>query len=99
VDGRAHRRGAGTAAGDRGGGKTLPGSACGGEDGRHLLAALDHGHGVVPGQVEAGAKTNEIPLFSTLQDRIGIQNAVSPPTRCMPSVSAPAPCTAAARTM
>jgi hypothetical protein len=42
-------------------GKTLRGSAYGGEDGRHLLAALDHAHGVVLGQVEAGARTNEIP--------------------------------------
>jgi hypothetical protein len=57
-------------------GKTLRGSARGGEDDRHLLAALDHGHGVVLGQVEVGAKTNEIPLFSTLLDRIGIQDAV-----------------------
>jgi hypothetical protein len=40
-------------------GKTLRGSAHSGEDGRHLLAALDHAHGVVLGQVEVGAKTNE----------------------------------------
>jgi hypothetical protein len=39
-------------------GKTLRGSAHGGEDGRHLLAALDHARGVVLGQVEVGAKTN-----------------------------------------
>jgi hypothetical protein len=57
-------------------GKTLRGSAHGGEDGRHLLAALDHAHGVVLGQVEVGAKTNEIPLFTTLLDRVGIQDAV-----------------------
>jgi len=30
-------------------GKTLRGSAAGGEDGRHLLAAPDHAHGVVLG--------------------------------------------------
>lgn len=29
----------------------------------HLLVALDHGSGVVLGQVEVGAKTNEIPLI------------------------------------
>jgi predicted transposase YbfD/YdcC len=57
-------------------GKTLRGSGHGGEDGRHLLSALDHAHGVVLGQVEAGAKTNEIPLFTTLLDRIEITGAV-----------------------
>jgi hypothetical protein len=44
-------------------GKTLRGSAHGGEDGRHLLAALDHAYGAVLGQVDVGAKTNEIPRF------------------------------------
>jgi predicted transposase YbfD/YdcC len=57
-------------------GKTLRGSAHGSEDGRHLLAALDHAHGVVLGQVEVGAKTNEIPLFSTLLDSVDIGGAV-----------------------
>jgi len=57
-------------------GKTLRGSAGGGEPGEHLLAALDHGHGVVLGQVEAGAKTNEIPMFPVLMDRINITGAV-----------------------
>ena len=57
-------------------GKTLHGSGHGGEDNRHLLAAFDHAHGVVLGQVEVGAKTNEIPLFSTLLDRIDITGAV-----------------------
>ena len=42
-------------------GKTLRGSGHGQENGRHLLAAFDHAHGVVLGQVEVGAKTNEIP--------------------------------------
>jgi len=41
-------------------GKTLRGSAHGGEGGRHLLAAFDHAHGVVLGQAEVGAKTNEV---------------------------------------
>jgi predicted transposase YbfD/YdcC len=57
-------------------GKTLRGSGHGGEDGRHLLAAFDHAHGVVLGQVEVGAKTNEIPLFAALLDRIEIKDAV-----------------------
>jgi DDE_Tnp_1-associated/Transposase DDE domain len=57
-------------------GKTLRGSAHGGEGGRHLLAALDHAHGVVLGQAEVGAKTNEIPMFPTLLDSIEITGAV-----------------------
>src|SRR5262249_44891681 len=57
-------------------GKTLRGSGDGQRPARHLLAALDHAHGVVLGQVEVGAKANEIPMFSTLLDRIGITGAV-----------------------
>jgi predicted transposase YbfD/YdcC len=57
-------------------GKTLRGSGRGGQDSRHLLAAFDHAHGVVLGQAEVGAKTNEIPLFTTLCDRIEINDAV-----------------------
>jgi predicted transposase YbfD/YdcC len=57
-------------------GKTLRGSAHDGDGGRHLLAALDHAHGVVLGQVEVGAKTNEIPMFSPLLDRLDIAGAV-----------------------
>ena len=57
-------------------GKTLRGSATGGEPGRHLLAALDHAHGVVLGQVDVEIKTNEIPLFTTLLDRIDLTDAV-----------------------
>jgi predicted transposase YbfD/YdcC len=57
-------------------GKTLRGSASGGEPGDHLLAALDHAHGAVLGQVEVGAKTNEIPMFPVLLDRIDITGAV-----------------------
>jgi predicted transposase YbfD/YdcC len=57
-------------------GKTLRGSARSGEPGDHLLAALDHVHGAVLGQVEVGAKTNEIPMFSVLLDRIDIGGAV-----------------------
>ena len=57
-------------------GKTLRGSASGGEPGDHLLAALDHAHGAVLGQVEVGAKTNEIPMFPVLLERIDITGAV-----------------------
>jgi predicted transposase YbfD/YdcC len=57
-------------------GKTLRGSGHGGQDSRHLLAALDHAHGVVLGQVEVDATTNEIPRFSALCDRIEITDAV-----------------------
>ena len=57
-------------------GKTLRGSASGGEPGDHLLAALDHAHGAVLGQVAVGAKTNEIPMFPVLCDRIEIGGAV-----------------------
>jgi len=38
-------------------GKTLRGSGMAGGPARHLLAALDHGHGVVLGQVDVEAKT------------------------------------------
>src|SRR6266508_560677 len=44
--------------------------------GRHLLAALDHTHGVVVGQVDVEAKTNEIPMFTTLLDRIELSGTV-----------------------
>ena len=57
-------------------GKTLRGSAAGGEPGRHLLAAFDHAHGVVLGQVDVEAKTNEIPLLATLLGRIDLTGAV-----------------------
>jgi len=57
-------------------GKTLRGSGTAGEPGRHLLAAPDHARGVVLGQVDVQAKTNEIPLFATLLDRIDLAGAV-----------------------
>jgi predicted transposase YbfD/YdcC len=57
-------------------GKTLRGSGHGQENSRHLLAAYDHAHGAVLGQVEVGAKTNEIPMFPALLDRLDIANAV-----------------------
>ena len=57
-------------------GKTLRGSGTAGAPARHLLAALDHGHGVVLGQVDVQAKTNEIPMFATLLDGIDLAGAV-----------------------
>jgi predicted transposase YbfD/YdcC len=57
-------------------GKTLRGSASGAEPGQHLLAALDHARGAVLGQVDVGAKTNEIPMFPVLLDRVDIAGAV-----------------------
>jgi len=57
-------------------GKTLRGSGHGEQNSRHLLAAFDHAHGAVLGQVEVGAKTSEIPLFTALLDRIEITDAV-----------------------
>jgi predicted transposase YbfD/YdcC len=57
-------------------GKTLRGSAADGAPGRHLLAALDHTHGVVLGQVDVAAKTNEIPMLVKLLDRIDLTGAV-----------------------
>ena len=57
-------------------GKTLRGSGAAGGPGRHLLAALDHAQGVVLGQADVEAKTNEIPMFATLLDRIDLAGAV-----------------------
>jgi predicted transposase YbfD/YdcC len=57
-------------------GKTLRGSGAAHDPGRHLLAALDHARGVVLGQVDVEAKTNEIPMFATLLDRIDLAGAV-----------------------
>ena len=47
-------------------GKTLRESGVANGPGRHLLAALDHRYGVVLGQVDVEAKTNEIPMFATV---------------------------------
>jgi predicted transposase YbfD/YdcC len=57
-------------------GKTLRGSGHGDQDRRHLLAALDHAHGVVLGQADVDATTNEITEFCGLLDRIEIAGAV-----------------------
>jgi predicted transposase YbfD/YdcC len=57
-------------------GKTLRGSGHGDQDRRHLLAAFDHAHGVVLGQVEVDSTTNEIPMFTALLDRVDIHGAI-----------------------
>jgi predicted transposase YbfD/YdcC len=57
-------------------GKTLRGSGTADDPGRHLLAALDHAHGVVLGQVDVEAKTNEIPMFAAVLDRVDLAGAV-----------------------
>jgi hypothetical protein len=57
-------------------GKTLRGSGTADGPGRHLLAAFDHEHGVVLGQADVEAKTNEISMFATLLDRIDLAGAV-----------------------
>ena len=57
-------------------GKTLRGSGTADGPGRHLLSALDHGHGVVLAQADVEAKTNEIPMFATVLDRIDLAGAV-----------------------
>lgn len=66
-------------------GKTLRGSGTADGPGRHLLAALDHGHGVVLGQTDVEAKTNEIPMFATLLDCVDLAGAVVTAARCTPS--------------
>ena len=43
---------------------------------RHLLAAFDHTHGVVLGQVDVAAKTNEVPMLPVLLADIDIRRAV-----------------------
>src|ERR1700689_3455640 len=57
-------------------GKTLRGSGTAAVPARHLLAALDHGTGAVLGQTGVAAKTNEIPMFAALLDRIDLAGAV-----------------------
>jgi hypothetical protein len=52
-------------------GKTVRGARTGDGMAPHLLACLDHGTGVVLGQVQVGAKTNEITLFTALLDQAG----------------------------
>ncbi len=63
-------------------GKTLRGSATADGPGRHLLAALDHDYGVVLGQADVEAKTNEIPMFATMPAGPAWPGRWSPQTRC-----------------
>jgi predicted transposase YbfD/YdcC len=76
MGGPAHRPGPGQRRVVAVDGKTLRGSGDGQQPGRHLLAALDHARGPVLGQMQLDAKTNEIPLFTTLLDRLEINDAV-----------------------
>jgi predicted transposase YbfD/YdcC len=51
-------------------GKTVRGSASDAADARHLLGAIDQRTAVVLGQVNVERKTNEIPMFPPLCERI-----------------------------
>lgn len=57
-------------------GKTLRGSGHGDTRPIHLLSALMHKEGCVIGQVEVGAKTNEIPKIKDLLDPLNITDAI-----------------------
>lgn len=57
-------------------GKTLRGALTPDGHRPHLLSAMDHESGVVIGQVEVGAKTNEIPMLTELLDPIDIAGSV-----------------------
>ncbi len=70
-------------------GKTLRGSGLGEQNSRHLFADYDHAHGTVLGQVEVGAKTNEIPMFPALLDRLTSRTRSSPPMLCTHSATTP----------
>ena len=57
-------------------GKTVRGAV--GTDGAqvHLLAAMTHGTGLVVGQIEVNAKTNEIPMLTELLDGLDLADTV-----------------------
>lgn len=57
-------------------GKTVRGARAAGKAAPHLLAALDHGSGVVLGQVQIAAKSNEIPALRTLLEAFDLVGAV-----------------------
>jgi predicted transposase YbfD/YdcC len=57
-------------------GKTVRGARCGGGTAPHLVAALTHGTGLVLGQVQVDAKSNEIPAARTLLDHLDLEGAV-----------------------
>ncbi len=58
-------------------GTTIRGAVGPDGDQPHLLAAATHGGQLVLGQVEVGAKTNEIPMFAPLLDRL-VETGVDP---------------------
>lgn len=58
----------------RGSGSSTPAGNIAGR--RHLLAAFDQAHGVVIGQVEVDAKTNEVPMLPTLLDRLDLTGVI-----------------------
>jgi hypothetical protein len=61
------------------------------------LGTLDHGSGVVLGQTQVDAKTDEIAAFTPLLERIDraapLTGARSPRARCTPRTATPAGCT------
>jgi predicted transposase YbfD/YdcC len=57
-------------------GKRLRGSGSAAAQPRHLLAAIDHTHGVVLAQREVGCKTNEITEFAPLLNSVHLADAV-----------------------
>lgn len=57
-------------------GKTARGARRGEDRAVHLLAALEHTHGVVLGQTEVDGKTNEITAFAPLLDRIDLRDVL-----------------------
>jgi hypothetical protein len=68
-------------------GKTLRGSGVADGPGRHLLAALDHAYGVVLGQVDVAAKTNEISMLATCWTASIWPARWSPPMPSTPSAA------------
>ncbi len=72
--------------------KTLRGSGTGAGPGQHLLATLDDSRGVVLGEVDVQAKTNEIPMLPKLLDRIALSGAiVTARCRARPASARPLP--------
>lgn len=57
-------------------GKTVRGARSDTTDAPHLLSAFDHATGATIGQVQVGAKTNEIPMLEVLLAPIDITGAV-----------------------
>lgn len=57
-------------------GKTLRGSASQSEGQRHLLSAVQHGLGILRGQVEVDGKANEIPAAHRLFDQLSVAGTV-----------------------